>query len=238
MSDPRDTTPAADGDLAANAEPTSPPRPAYGEYASPEELREILGPDHPLLKDATDALAAPAPAAHPVSPAEHATAATPPAWGPPGASQGPSGPHAPPYAAPTQHVPPHAPHLAAKPVAKPRPRWDLPITVGLLVFGAFNVITTLTSRDLYPQRFEQVFRIMDLGDFTATGPAAAAANWDAGLQLAILVVTIAVVALVVRRLRFVFWIPLVGGALASVASMIVSIWVMVQDPAYLQMLQG
>ncbi|TPW75788.1 DUF6264 family protein [Schumannella soli] len=210
MSDARDTMPAAGA-----------PRPAYGEYASPEELREILGPDHPLLRDVTDALTPPA-----AAPAASATAAPTPDWTPSGAATG-----APAYST-------ASPQPGAKPAAKPRPRWDLPITVGLLVFGAFNVVSALTSRDLYPQRFEQVFQIMGVGDFTATGAAVAGANWDAGLQLAILVVTIAVVALVVRRLRIVFWIPLVGGALASIASMIVAFSVMLQDPAYLQMLQG
>ncbi|TPW73084.1 DUF6264 family protein [Schumannella sp. 10F1B-5-1] len=232
-----------------------PARPAYGEYASPAELREILGPDHPLLQDATEAAAAPtsggdAPSASTGPDAASATpsASTVPTSAPPTSAPGayppPTGAYGRPDADsspqgtyPSQGGPAHpgysAPAVAEK---RPRPRWDLPITVGLLAYGLFNVVGAFTTRDQFPERFAQVFQMMGIGDFTAKAAAASAANWDAMLQLVVWVVVAILVALLARRLRVIFWIPLAGGALAGLISVVIGVIVMVQDPAYLELL--
>lgn len=226
-------------------------RPAYGEYASPEELREILGPDHPLLQDATDAAAAPTtdgdaptastgPDAATATPSTSSapTASAPGAYPPPTGAYGRPDAYSPPQgASPPQGGPTH-PGSAAPAVAekRPRPRWDLPITVGLLAYGLFNVIGAFTTRDQFPERFAQVFQMMGIGDFTAKAAAASAANWDAMLQLVVWVVVAILVALLARRLRVIFWIPLAGGALAGLISVVIGVIVMVQDPAYLELL--
>jgi hypothetical protein len=151
--------------------------PRWGEYATPEEVAALRGPD----------AAPPAPVPVPIAEAPPPTGAPRP--GPP-----PAG---------------HA------------PAWDRPITVGLLVFGLIQVVSSIPL-------------FLDFADSLSTwltaytgGSAAVPSSADAGgVVLLVLDVVLYAGALLLslermRRGRRAFWVPLVAGIAATIAQTVV-----------------
>jgi len=151
--------------------------PLYGEYATPEEVAAIRGPDAPPLVP-VEPTPPPPPAGHPVP-------------GPP-------------------------------PPGQRRPAgWDGIVTIGLLAFGAYNVLSGIVS-------------FLDLRGFMAqaaqqtgiTGFRAPAGIEALGYAIIVAWVVLYVLAIVwaMRRLRsgrVAFWVPLVIGTSAVIGTALV-----------------
>ncbi|MDB6427659.1 DUF6264 family protein [Curtobacterium sp. 20TX0008] len=113
-------------------------------------------------------------------------------------------------------------------------QFDFVVTVALLAFGLLSVVQSLAVSDVASavrRAFEQ--QGLELSDPTALSTAAAVGA----------IGNVVVFALVawwsLRRLaarRWTFWVPLLGGAVASLVSLVAFAVVMFQDPGFVQVL--
>ncbi|PZF56781.1 hypothetical protein DEJ23_09550 [Curtobacterium sp. MCSS17_008] len=113
-------------------------------------------------------------------------------------------------------------------------QFDFVMTVGLLAFGLFSVVQALAVTEVASavrQAFEQ--QGLQLSDPGALSTAAVVGAISS-------VVVFALVAWwSLRRLRarrWTFWVPLLGGAVASLISLVAFVVVMFQDPGFMQAL--
>ncbi len=178
------------------------PRPAYGEYATPEEQRaRIKQPDLTWnLEQGQD------PDAVASAPAQPAGAA-------------PEARTAPPVVAP----------------AKGRRLADRVATIALLTYGLINVIGSVPSMLNYEQYLGTVLSLMNVTGQLADPAAARPWGIAAALVLAIGWLLTAVASW--RSLangRLTWWIPLVGGIVFTLASVILLVVPMANDPALMQ----
>ena len=189
-----------------SAEPDPRPRPAYGEYATPEEQQaRIRQPDVTASFDSGQAPVAPA--APPLGSAPHA-----PQWG----------------ATPPLGSAPAASGVRRRPV-------DRAITFALLAFGAINVVFSAMSYVDLPALATRAMAILGIeGEFTNVesasfwGPAAAVVLVVGFVLTAVLAVRR------VRRFKIAWWIPVVGGFVTYVAVYICLIIPLWGDPAFME----
>lgn len=181
--------------------PDRPARPAYGEYATPEEQRARI-----QQPDATDAL----------SSGQSLDAPAVPAVSPP--PQKPSA--APPVAPPASD--------SAAPARRPR-TLDRIATFGLLGYGLFNVLTSIPAFTDYSTYANTLLGLMGVGaEFVGGGRGwglAAALVLGLGWLL-----TATVTWRSLRRGRITWWIPLVGGVVFTLASSVLLMVPLFTDP--------
>ena len=125
--------------------------------------------------------------------------------------------------------------------AAPRRRWDLILSVALLLLGLWNVLGSFAQFSDVSSTIQQVFDMQGIGQYTPS-PAAGAAG------TVIIVANVALFAvatwLTVRRLmvgKLAFWIPLTAGVISFVVMMVAVFAVIASDPAwqsYLTDMQG
>lgn len=148
--------------------------PRYGEYATPEEVAALRGPD-----------------AEPLAPA------SPP----------------PPTGAPRPGLPP---------AGQLRPAgWDGALTIGLLAFGAYNVVSGISVFLDMPAFLAQIASAAGLGDVRVP---ASVQGWGYGLVAIWVVLFLGGALWAVRRLRrgrVAFWVPLLAGVVAVTVAAIV-----------------
>jgi hypothetical protein len=166
-----------DAEAAAEAERRRRQAPRYGEYATPEEVAEIRGPDAPPLV--------------PVEP-------TPPP---------------PPIGRPVPGPPPEG--------YRRRAGWDGIVTIGLLAFGAYNVLSGVVGffdiRAFLAQAVEQA----GVSDFQAPPGIQSLGYVLAGVWVALFVVAIVWSTRRMRSGRTAFWVPLLIGFVAIMGTSIV-----------------
>ncbi|MET0304543.1 MAG: DUF6264 family protein [Microbacteriaceae bacterium] len=216
------------------------PRPAYGEYATPEEVAALRGTQDEVEKAARlESPNAPAPLPAPTS-----------------SSSGPSPRPSDRIDDPVSDAPAAAARPGKNRTAQDRPAqdrtgvasargrggWDRPITIALLVFaGAQLLISSGPSFLSFGASMSQSMQMLGVEGFTSSGAAQSAGFW---LLIVHGVLLIATVVLSVARLhagRRAFWIPLVGGAVAGIVTLSVVMTIMLNDPgvaAYIQQQSG
>lgn len=190
------------------------PRPAYGAYATPEEVAQARGMTIEEYRKYLASLTAPTPAASTASPepARVAHAA--------GLSQ----------AAMT----PSAGGAPAAPAAASRPRHpvDRFVTFALLAFGLVTVITTTPGLLSLAEGLNTVFEQYGIGDYTQ-GQFAASLGLAAAITQAVLWLFTAWASFAsLRRNRITWWIPLVAGAIAALVVLAVSMAALLADPGF------
>ena len=110
--------------------------------------------------------------------------------------------------------------------------FDFVMTVGLLAFGLFSVVQSLAVTQVASavrQAFER--QSLPLSDPSALSTAAVVG------AISSVVVFVLVAWWSLRRLRarrWTFWVPLLGGAVASLISLVAFVVVMLQDPGFVQ----
>jgi hypothetical protein len=129
------------------------------------------------------------------------------------------------------------PQAAGAPV---RPRMlDRVVTIALLVYGLFNVVTSFPSFLDYGAYAETMFAVMGV-DVTLSDPAAGR-PWGiaAALVLAIGWIATALVSLwSLRRGRLTWWIPLAAGIFFTFVTGVLMAVPLMSDPAVLKALLG
>ncbi len=148
---------------------------------------------------------------------------------------------------PTPEHPPMPPPAAMEPepelrreAAQPRrasASWDRVLTIALLVFGTFNVLTGIPQMLRLSQALDEAYASQGFGDYTADSLATA---MGIAVNVVNVLLLIAAVAASVRQLRagrIAFWIPLVAGAVALIVTIVLIGAAMLGDPALPSYLQ-
>jgi hypothetical protein len=180
------------------------PRPAYGEYATPEQQAAAMG-------------------VHRLEPASTAIPLSPPP--PYGRTVGPR-PPAPSAGQQFGNQP-----GAAQPTSR---RWDLFLTSLLIAYGLWSVISGIAEYSNLSSVAQKFYTTQGLGTFTSSQPSL---GTSLGLVINItgLVIFVVVVLLayrLLRRGRIAFWVPLTGGVLAAIITVVCLMTYMFSDPAF------
>ena len=186
------------------------PRPEYGEYATPEEQAEAMG-----IPVAELSPAAPTP-----PPGALATPATLP----------------PPRAEDAVPLPPLT-TVNAKAAPKQR-RWDSTLSLTLVFFGVYLVGSTFLSlRDLGASMRESA-ETLGYGEFTSIALADTLGFWLSIIHPVILIITVGITLIRLRRGKLAFFVPIIGGAVAGVLFFAVVLVLFFSDPALAAYLQS
>jgi hypothetical protein len=122
-----------------------------------------------------------------------------------------------------------------EPEAKPaRPVWDTALTIALLAAGAWNAFGSVADPTSFGRSLQESARTLGYtGDLS--GGATPAIGVGIAIVSASLVVLCAVLSLrAAPRFRRIFWIPLSGAVLSSIAFVVGSVLVMLGHPDFAQ----
>jgi len=135
--------------------------------------------------------------------------------------------------APQQPRPPAPQAPAAQPW-----RWDRILSILLLAYGLYSVITGVYQfRDL-SGLLDQIYQLEGVGTFTPTALSAALGIVIVVSQIVIYIATLLITMTLLRRRRLSFWVPLVGGALAGLVVTVCLLVLMGSDPAFIAYVGG
>ena len=210
------------------------PRPQYGEYATPQDQAAAIATSLPpvppvLLPSDRPSSVAPAP--------EASTRAS----GPPqkrgsrDAVHDPAAHDSAAYDPATHDSATHDPaktSVAGHPAAAGRQRrWDLVLSTGLMVYGFLNVLSGLFQYADLGAFLDQLYEAFNIGNYASTG-------MERPIGIAIVASNLLSFTLVawftVRALKahkIAFWIPLVGGVVATIVSALFLQVLVANDPA-------
>ena len=177
------------------------PRPQYGEYATPTQQAQASGEPIPDL----------------ANPSSHATA--------PNSGVQPEV---------NMHQPPPYTGAALTPdgvtsVRRPR-RWDLIISIALLVYGATGVLKGLIDRTDLNAAMRELYSRANLGTYQAVDLATSLSHVIDFSNTVLIAIT---ALLTIRRLRLgriAFFIPLIGGILSTAIGTACLIAILMADP--------
>lgn len=178
------------------------PRPQYGEYASPQEQAKIIAKSLPPV---------------------------PPVLQPRGSQTSVAPVPAAPVSAP---APGSTPAVASAPVSRPRRRWDLALSIGLLAYAAVTILAGFSQYSDLPSVLNQVYAQQGIGTFEGTAFAATAGFAINASNLVIYAIVLPLTVAQLRARRIAFWIPLTGGVLAAIITGSLVIAVMLNDPTF------
>lgn len=137
-------------------------------------------------------------------------------------------------------VPPRAPAVPELPPpalpAPPPPRLvgDIVITTILLAIGVYDVVTRWSSNTDLASTIRQVYELQGIGEFTSVGFAEQVGALTNLLRLAVLIGTVAWSLVRVNAGRRAFWVPILGGGVATVLTFVLYLVVVISDPAFLE----
>ncbi|WP_241535487.1 DUF6264 family protein, partial [Clavibacter michiganensis] len=143
---------------------------------------------------------------------------------------------------PTAAVPGTRPERPAylagqEPRRAPR-RFDAAITVGLLAAGLVNVAGSIGANADPSQAINQSYALFGGGTYEVTPQTSV-------IGIAVNVVNIVVFVLaawisleLVKRKRLAFWVPIVGAVVATVITSVLVLTLIVQDPAFQQIMSS
>jgi uncharacterized membrane protein len=136
---------------------------------------------------------------------------------------------------PVAPVAPLAPPLATTRVvgAPPTQRpWDLALTVALLVFGAYSVVSSIPGLLDFAATVNQIYALSGYGDYTETDLANGIGIGILVSQSVLFVATVAVTMMRLRARKVAFFVPLIGGVIAAVVIFVLMLIVIISDPAF------
>ncbi|WP_308799236.1 DUF6264 family protein [Agromyces silvae] len=121
---------------------------------------------------------------------------------------------------------------------KPAPAWDRIITIALLVLGAFGAWDSARSMQQLGQQIQTTYNMLGIGDFTPPEWLPTLSVAGIVLQLSLYATVLGLTILRMRRRRIAFWIPLTGGAVSVVITVVFMAVVVFSDPTYLGFIQS
>lgn len=198
------------------------PRPAYGEYATPEQQAAAMGV-HRLEPSA-------------VTPAENTPPNPPPPYGKTVGSRPPV------PSAVQRSLLAHKSALAQKSelpqkseLAQPSSRrWDQFLTALLLAYGLWSVISGLTQYANLSTVAQKFYTSQGLGTFSSARPELGTSLGLAinAADLAVFVIVALVAFRLLRRGRVAFWVPLTGGLVTGIIAAACLISYLFTDPSF------
>lgn len=138
---------------------------------------------------------------------------------------------------PASSLPPASPTPLWPARRKPR-RWDLVVTSVLLGYAAVNVLAQLFSGSTLETVMTEFYRAQSIGTYT---PTALAQNLGTVLNvvtIVLFIVTVFATWWMMRRGRIAFWVPLVGGAVATIVAVVFVAVLLQGDPAFISYMDG
>ncbi|MBC7517287.1 MAG: hypothetical protein H7248_00115 [Microbacteriaceae bacterium] len=125
--------------------------------------------------------------------------------------------------------------------SRPQKRWDLVLTIALLAYGALNVASQVSQySDItgFLNRMATLYPVFGAGTFSPTGREAAV---GLGINVINITLYLGTLLLSVRRLRqrkLSFFVPLIGGAVAAMASAILLTTILANSPGFVGAVSG
>lgn len=184
---------------------SEPPRPEYGEYATPEEQRARMG----------------LPPAHHSVLGPHGTASLAPSESPLAAQR----PQAGRETAAADAGRSDAEHRTAR-------AWDRSLTWVLLAVGLLSLAASASSYLNMAPAMQAAYHELGIGHFGAAAIARPAGIALIIVQSVIWVATVLLARRSLRRGRISFWIPLIGAVVSYIALVAVLLIVVLNDPAF------
>jgi len=140
--------------------------------------------------------------------------------------------HVPPVEAPQPYVAQGpGPAYYAQPGERPRRTWDLVLSIVLLVIGVFGVLIAIVNAFTIDTQMEQLYAQYGVAGEYSSGPSAAIAQAVIVVSHLVLYVLAAVLtAVLLRKRRIAFWLPLSIGALAAIIFMVTLVVLALTDP--------
>lgn len=140
-------------------------------------------------------------------------------------------PAAPAHAVPS--VPPPVPDARPTDTGHRRQQTNLIVTVTLLALGLVNVGMSVGSYGNLGATIQTVYDTLGYGTYTSGALAASLGIVAIVVSVVVWLVTAAVSALLLRKHRVSWWVPLVGATLVFVAIAIIMAVAVVSDPAFM-----
>jgi hypothetical protein len=139
-------------------------------------------------------------------------------------------------AAPVHSGQPYQQGQPYQPAKRTAPRWDRPLTIGLLAFGLLATLYGAISLGALPDAMQMIYTQQALGTYT---PAASIGPLTSVGAIAVVFVWLATTAvsigLLLRRRRA-FYVPIIGGAVSTVALFAFILAAMLGDPTLIDFL--
>jgi hypothetical protein len=120
---------------------------------------------------------------------------------------------------------------------KPR-RWDLILTSVLLGYAAVNVLAQLFSGSTLTTVMAQFSRAQGIGVYTPTALGQTLGTVLNVVTVVLFIATVFATSWMMRRGRISFWVPLVGGAIATIVAVVFAVVLLRGDPAFISYLGG
>jgi hypothetical protein len=119
--------------------------------------------------------------------------------------------------------------------ARPR-QWDRVLSVGLLAYGLANVVSGFFQFSDLSALLTQLYAVQGIGKFTPT-PLASALGIVINVSSAVIwVLALVFTVWMLRRRKLAFYLPIIGGVLASIVTAICVAVLSFSDPAFLSYL--
>ena len=140
---------------------------------------------------------------------------------------------------PHQAVAPAAPYQPAQPHPQSQrtgPRWDRPLTIGLLAFGLLATLYGAFSLGAFPDAMQIIYTQQGLGTYT---PGASIGPLTSVGAISVVFIWLAAAAVSVRlllRRRRAFYVPLIAGAVSTVTMFAFMVAAMLNDPTLIEFL--
>ena len=110
-------------------------------------------------------------------------------------------------------------------------RWDLPLTIALLVLGGYSVISGIPGFLNFASALNDVYVASGYGEYTSTSLANGIGIGALVSQSVLYVVTVALAVARLRAKKLAFFIPLIGGLASGVVIFVLMLVAMTSDPA-------
>ncbi|HUG50716.1 MAG TPA: DUF6264 family protein [Terrimesophilobacter sp.] len=130
-------------------------------------------------------------------------------------------------------VPPPVPDARPADTGHRRQQTNLIVTVTLLALGLVNVGMSVGSYGNLGATIQTVYDTLGYGTYTSGALAASLGIVAIVVSVVVWLVTAAVSALLLRKHRVSWWVPLVGATLVFVAIAIIMTVAVVSDPAFM-----
>jgi hypothetical protein len=122
-------------------------------------------------------------------------------------------------------------------LTRPR-RWDVTVTVALLVYGLYSVIAGFFQfRDL-GSVLNGVFAAQGIGDYTPTAQTTTLGTVIMVSNVVIYAIAVAITLPLLRRGKLAFYVPLIAGALAGIVVATCMVVLIFADPAFIAYANG
>ncbi|TFD68807.1 DUF6264 family protein [Cryobacterium ruanii] len=125
---------------------------------------------------------------------------------------------------------------ASQPARRTAPRWDRPLTIGLLAFGLLATLYGAFSLGALPDAMQLIYTQQGLGTYTPTAGIAPLTSVGAIAVVFVWLATTAVSVRLLLRRRRAFYVPLIGGAVSTVALFAFMLAAMLGDPTLIEFL--